>query len=73
MLLVVRGAGASRSEPTSERVAGVTTEKEDAPVVSETILVEGMDDESLEREGRDCWGVRIGRDGSGGAGCARDM
>ena len=37
------------------------------------MLVEGMEDESRVREGRDCCGVRMGREGSGGAGCARDM
>lgn len=54
MLWVERAIGASRTEPTSDVVAGVATEKEDEPVVSETMLVEGAEVESREREGRDC-------------------
>ena len=39
----------------------------------DTMLVDSADVESRDREGRDCWGVRMGREGSGGAGWARDM
>ena len=44
-------------------------------MVSDTMLDEGMGVELREsdNEGRDCCGVRIGREGSAGAGCARDI
>ena len=65
------GRGASRKEPASEPVAGVTTEYDEP--VRETMLADGTDARSRESVGSDCCGVRIGREGSGGAGCALDM
>ena len=69
----VSADGGSESSTCSDTAdAGVASDREDKAVVREVRLA-SVTECWLESEGSDCCGVRIGREGSGGAGIVLDM